>query len=57
MKRDLSNAMVFGVCSGLANSMQQDPAIIRTAFVLATIFGFGCPILIYLVLAVIMPAE
>ena len=47
---------LFGVCSGLANYMDIDPTVMRIIFVLA-FFGFGVGLLIYLVMAVIMPDK
>jgi phage shock protein C len=57
MKRDLKNKLIFGVCSGLAKETQVGVVILRSIFVLATLLGFGLPILVYLVLAIVMPAE
>ncbi len=45
---------LFGVCSGLANYFDVDPTIMRVLFVIS-VLGFGSGILIYLILAVIMP--
>jgi phage shock protein C len=47
---------LFGVCSGLANYLDLDPTIVRVGFVLAVILG-GMGILVYLVLAVVMPDK
>jgi phage shock protein PspC (stress-responsive transcriptional regulator) len=47
---------LFGVCSGLANYFEVDPTIIRVLFVVA-VLGFGTGILIYLIMAVIMPEK
>jgi phage shock protein C len=57
MKRDLKNKIIFGVCSGLANELKIDFVILRAIFLIGTLLGFGLPILIYLVLAIVMPAE
>ncbi len=54
LQRDHDNKMIFGVCSGLANEMNIDPTIMRLIFAVATLMGFGLPILIYIVLAIIM---
>jgi phage shock protein C len=51
-----SDRMVFGVSAGLARYFGIDPVIIRLIFVLLTLFG-GHGILIYLILAIIMPDE
>ena len=57
MKKDLNKKMIFGVCSGLANETKINVAVLRTIFLVGTLLGFGLPILIYLVLAIVMPAE
>lgn len=54
MKKDMSNKMIFGVCSGIAREMKTDPTIIRAIFAILTLMGFGLPVIIYIVLAVIM---
>jgi len=57
MKKDMANKMIFGVCAGLAKEFQVDPTLIRVVFAVATLMGFGLPVLIYLILAIVMPAE
>jgi len=51
---DKHNGKVFGVCSGLANWSGVDALVWRLGFVGATLLGFGMPILIYLVMALIV---
>jgi phage shock protein C len=57
MKRDLKNKLIFGVCSGLGNYLGLDASVVRLIFAASTLLGFGLPIIIYLVLAIIMPVE
>ncbi len=57
MKRDLSNAMIAGVCSGISNSTKIDKQILRIIFALATLFGVGFPVIIYIILAIVLPVE
>lgn len=45
---------IFGVCDGLGNYFDVDPTIVRVAFLVA-VFGFGTGILLYLILALVMP--
>lgn len=45
---------IFGVCSGLANYFDTDPTLIRVIFLIA-LLGFGTGLLLYIVLAIIMP--
>lgn len=48
------NKKILGVCSGLADWSGIDVMIVRVAFVLATLVGFGSPILIYVALGLIL---
>ncbi len=54
--RKQEGRMLFGVATGIAEYVNVDPAIIRLAFVLLTLW-LGWPILLYLALAIIMPEE
>lgn len=60
MKRTLtkskSNKMIFGVCGGIGEYFGIDPTLIRLAFVLLAFLN-GIGIVIYIILAVIMPSE
>lgn len=51
-----TDKMLFGVCGGLAEYMNMDSTVMRVLFVLITFFGIGSPILVYLILALIMPS-
>ena len=51
---DKGNKKILGVCAGLANWANMDPMIVRIIFAVATLIGFGSPILIYIVLAMIL---
>jgi len=50
---DKHNAKLAGVCSGIGNYLGIDPLLVRIGFVLATLLGFGSPILIYIAIALI----
>ena len=45
---------IFGVGSGLANYFDTDPTLIRVIFLIA-LLGFGTGLLLYIVLAIVMP--
>jgi phage shock protein PspC (stress-responsive transcriptional regulator) len=45
---------LFGVCSGVANYFSLDPTIVRVGFLIA-FFGFGLGLLLYIILALVMP--
>jgi phage shock protein PspC (stress-responsive transcriptional regulator) len=49
--------MIGGVCGGLGVYFEMDPTLLRVLFVLATIFGFGSAILVYLILLIVVPEE
>ncbi len=49
--------MVFGVCGGLARYFDIDSSLLRIIFAIFTILGIGSPILIYLVMAAILPRD
>jgi phage shock protein C len=51
---DKANKKILGVCAGLANWTGVDAMIIRLIFGVATVVGFGSPILIYVLLAMIL---
>lgn len=47
---------VFGVCGGLGDYFEIDPTIIRALFLISVIV-FGTGLLIYIILALVMPEE
>ena len=49
-----ANKKILGVCAGLADWSGIDAMIVRIAFVLTTLVGFGSPILIYVALGLIL---
>ncbi len=57
LKRSFANSIFLGVCGGLGDYFNLDPVIIRVLFVLAFFFGFGSPLLIYIILAFVMPKR
>lgn len=57
LTRDMPNAMVLGVCSGLAKYFGIDVALVRLVVVLSLIFTGGTTALIYLLAAVVIPEE
>ena len=47
---------IFGVCSGLGYYFDMDPTLVRVIFLIA-ILGFGTGLLLYLILAIVMPED
>ena len=56
LTRSKSDKKLFGVCGGLAKYLDVDPTVIRVIWILLVLFG-GCGILLYLILALVMPEE
>lgn len=56
LTRDLSDRMVAGVCSGLAQYLAIDVTLVRLFFVLLAL-GDGIGILLYVLLWITMPAH
>lgn len=50
---DKANGKFMGVCSGIAQFFGWDVTLVRVAFALGTIFGFGSLLLIYLAIGLI----
>jgi phage shock protein C len=57
LTRDIKNKVIFGVCSGIAKELGIDPILVRLVFVIATLAGIGLPIIVYIVMAILMPKE
>ena len=58
LRRSSSNAMIAGVCAGLADYFGFDPTAVRVGYVLVSIISAAFPgILVYLILWFIMPRD
>jgi len=56
MKRDPNNAVLAGVCAGLAKHLGVSALLMRVIFIIGTLW-LGAPLLIYILLAILMPPE
>jgi phage shock protein C len=54
--RSRSDKRLFGVCGGIAQFLRVDPTLVRVGVVILTVFT-GLPLLIYALLAFVMPKE
>lgn len=54
--RSMDQKLFLGVCGGIGEYFDLDPTIVRVLFVVGTLLG-GSTILLYIVLALIMPKE
>ena len=43
----------MGVCSGIANYFNVDVTLVRVAFALGTLLGFGTAVIVYLLIGLI----
>jgi phage shock protein PspC (stress-responsive transcriptional regulator) len=57
LSRDANDKMLGGVCAGIANYMNIDPAIVRILFAIVTFGGFGTGFLLYILLWIVLPAR
>jgi len=55
--RSKTDKMIAGVCGGLAQYFAIDATLVRLLFAALVVFGVGAPLLIYLILAVVIPLE
>jgi phage shock protein PspC (stress-responsive transcriptional regulator) len=52
-----SEKMLFGICGGMAKFFGLDVMLIRILWAVATVFGVGSPIIIYVIMGFIVPKE
>lgn len=55
--RDSDDRIIGGVCSGIANYLNVDPAIVRILFAIITFGGFGLGFVIYFLLWIVLPSR
>ncbi len=55
--RSRTDKMVAGVCGGLGEYLDVDPTLIRLLFVFAVLAGFGSGIVLYIIMAIVMPPR
>jgi phage shock protein C len=55
--RSRTDRKLFGVCGGLAEYLAIDPVIVRILFVVAAFASFGFMLLLYIVMAIVVPQD
>lgn len=50
-----NDAKIAGVCGGIAEYFNIDPTLVRVGYMIFTFVGVGSPILLYFLLALIIP--
>lgn len=55
LRKSRTDKMIAGVCGGIGEYLKWDPTLIRILFVVLILSSFGTMVLIYFILALIMP--
>ena len=56
--RSRSDRWIAGICGGIGDYFDVDPALVRLVYMLLTFFSAGFPgVMIYLVLWLVMPKD
>ena len=55
--RSNTDKMLAGVCGGLGQYFGIDSTVVRLIFALLVFFGVGSGLILYIILALIMPLE
>lgn len=55
LTKSTANKMIAGVCAGIAEYFEWDATLVRILFIVGAFIFLGSTILLYLILAVIMP--
>jgi len=54
--RSRTDRVLFGVAGGMADWLDQDPAVVRLVWALLVVFG-GAGLILYIIAAIVMPEE
>lgn len=57
LTKSKTDSMISGVCGGLAEYFGIDSTVVRVGYLIFTFLGVGSPILLYFLLAVIIPED
>jgi phage shock protein C len=57
LRRSTKDRKVFGVCGGIADYFHLDPTIVRVLYLVVVLASFGWGLLLYIILAIVMPEE
>lgn len=55
LTKSRDNKVVSGVLGGIAEYFDFDPSILRILYAIAIVFGVGSPIILYIILALVIP--
>lgn len=51
------NKMLFGVCGGIAETLEIDPSLVRISFVIGTFLTGSLLFWMYLLMAIVLPKQ
>jgi phage shock protein C len=58
LHRSRNNAIIAGVCGGIANHLGWDPTMVRILYVLVSVVSVAFPgIIVYIILWILMPKS
>ena len=57
LRRSKDDKMIAGVCAGLGKYFGMEASMMRVLYVLGTVFVAGSGVLLYIVLAFVIPEE
>jgi len=57
LRRSVRDKKLFGVCGGIANYFGIDPTLVRILYIVLILISFGWGLLLYIILAILMPEE
>ena len=57
LTKSKTNVVLTGTLAGIADYIKVDPTIVRILFVFISLMGMGSPILLYILLAIIIPSP
>ncbi|NBB76108.1 MAG: PspC domain-containing protein [Bacteroidetes bacterium] len=55
LRKSRTDKIIAGVCGGIGEYLNWDPTIVRIIFLVLVFSSFGTMVLIYFILALIMP--
>lgn len=55
--RNLENKVIFGVCAGVAEHFGWNVSTLRLLWFVLAFVGLGSPVLFYIILLIVMPAQ
>lgn len=55
LRKSSTDVQLAGVLAGIAEYFDLDPTLVRVGYVILSVVAIGSPILLYILLAIIMP--